>query len=1602
MINTLKAKAKEASTEAAAVAKEQGGRHGASFLAHLKREAQYRGKQVKYTIFKRPEALPPPPVNLRVEKKEKKEEKKITQDDLVQPLEAKAPLKITIVSASGLAKADTFGKSDPVVTVKFMDDGEILTTHVCDNTMDPVWFPDERAVFTVNLPQRLKLPKLQIKVFDSDAPAVMGALSKSNVLGDFLGMVELQGEDVLRQKKEDITPPGCVTQVFGQTYKLQRDETVIKKADKYNKLVQGSISLEIDRKAVDEQIARKEKEKLLKAQARQAQNEAYLRMNPPSAMVMNERAVMEGGLWVPKRYADIKKGDDRHKSNYVEGGIELRSLRHLYKLSFTDCRIIARVAEPDPPSDEDSDDEMVIQRREKQRIKLRLYMTQKKPKKRMADIEETGHMVVCDSPDGYIDTLLGKHANATNFDVSLKDVPDVSQYAGMVIVKPKMESPITDEPIVFGYARFSGGAKELPGTDFALNIGDEKDRVAKMAAQKGSSAMDGLQSISYYARVAKNAWQLLMLTEEDEITYLKFKKALDLLNIIILEGRAMRIFRNCDLDGSGGIGMSEFEVALMMNDAIPKSGPDLTPLDAFYIFDLDQSGEINQREFTEVVRALGQDRSDDELLDLFVKADKDKSGVIDYKEFKQIWCHRLCTDPAAELEKRNIQAHTIKENSKLNVIGPLAKKRRQFIHFLNANLLLKDIEVEDAKMLEAFATVREKVEQIRIDARERRDERKRAKKAEQSIHSREAAREAAFRNKEQRSMQQREQRERAKKRIEEKQMQARLKAEQEQAKLREQMLISMTRKEKEEFRLKEIRRKGEDKLIMKDSNLRIIPPALYTGADAAAKLANLVFLDMSGNKLVELPESNFLFNLNTLRSFNLSHNRIMYIPAEVANCGNLEVLLIDNNDLREFPEQMEFLINLVHVDASRNKLEYIPQQIENCYPMKYLILHSNRIKELSPSIGELAQLELCNLSSNQLREIPEEFSNLTSLTKLDISNNAITHLPDDIGSLFKCEVFDMCVNQVQVLPHSFRHMANLSIMRANDNSLQEIPDCVGGWVSLMDLQMRNNKIRRISPEIGQMLSLQSLDLTINAIEALPAEFGMLTCLQDLNLRTNKLQELPPEIGALVSLQMIDLSYNNLNTELPAEFGLLRALRSVDLSHNSIIGLPMSFGALINLEELNLSHNKLPAVPRSMTHLKQLLRLNVAGNQISNFPMHICDLGYLKELDLASNTLQYLPREINKFTSLDKLDLHHNLLKALPLEFSELIETVPEMDVRQNPFPLLPNKWNYRWTEKEQYENPVGYSNAEVFEFVKDEAIFFDHADAEWEATGALHFENRLSFEEFVWGFEECGAVGVAKRMGKVPVYDEDGQYILRYEERWHERFIEHLKRFYFDSKLHGVAPRYYELDSTEIAERERIVAAGKSKRKQAADKVRQEAKEKERRMEEAYGGDLKLKIRRAEGHAIEREKRKGHVSGCSVGTLIQEVDRRVQLQEQTARNIQKKRDLDARAEMKRLQEYVRESQRGDKEGGRGGGAGGGGSTAIAAAAVTTNEKKRTMPVEIVPCWKSKPLNNESLPDRRKGALPFKAKFSQTERNYDPTTEKVGKSHQDMLALAKLV
>lgn len=67
---------------------------------------------------------------------------------------------------------------------------------------------------------------------------------------------------------------------------------------------------------------------------------------------------------------------------------------------------------------------------------------------------------------------------------------------------------------------------------------------------------------------ARKAWEELEIVEEQQIHFEDFKRALDLLDITMLEPRAMRLFEAADLDSAGRIGITEFQVALMMNDGM--------------------------------------------------------------------------------------------------------------------------------------------------------------------------------------------------------------------------------------------------------------------------------------------------------------------------------------------------------------------------------------------------------------------------------------------------------------------------------------------------------------------------------------------------------------------------------------------------------------------------------------------------------------------------------------------------------------------------------------------------------------------------------------------------------------------------------------------------------------------------------------------------------------------------------------------------------------------------------------------------------------------------------------------------------------------------
>lgn len=101
-----------------------------------------------------------------------------------------------------------------------------------------------------------------------------------------------------------------------------------------------------------------------------------------------------------------QEGDRLKAPDYITGSVEFRHVRSVYKLSFLDIKRVNRfkpdgggqTAEPET-SDNDSAESVSDERGPKkdETVRLHVFLTKKRPKQRMADLEETGLLLRLDA-----------------------------------------------------------------------------------------------------------------------------------------------------------------------------------------------------------------------------------------------------------------------------------------------------------------------------------------------------------------------------------------------------------------------------------------------------------------------------------------------------------------------------------------------------------------------------------------------------------------------------------------------------------------------------------------------------------------------------------------------------------------------------------------------------------------------------------------------------------------------------------------------------------------------------------------------------------------------------------------------------------------------------------------------------------------------------------------------------------------------------------------------------------------------------------------------------------------------------------------------------
>ncbi|RIH67278.1 leucine-rich repeat domain-containing protein [Mariniphaga sediminis] len=121
-----------------------------------------------------------------------------------------------------------------------------------------------------------------------------------------------------------------------------------------------------------------------------------------------------------------------------------------------------------------------------------------------------------------------------------------------------------------------------------------------------------------------------------------------------------------------------------------------------------------------------------------------------------------------------------------------------------------------------------------------------------------------------------------------------------------------------------------------------------------------------------------LTSFQNLQWIKIRNNDIHVIDYRIQQFKYLEVLELQNNEIKEFP------IWLCSKDNKYFKID----------------LSNNKIIGISRNISNLKTLDQLNLANNQIENLPLEIGELKDLTTLDLTNNKITELPYTISNLY--------------------------------------------------------------------------------------------------------------------------------------------------------------------------------------------------------------------------------------------------------------------------------------------------------------------------------------------------------------------------------------------------------------------------------------------------------------------------------------------------------------------------------------------------------------------------------------------------------------------------
>ncbi|KAJ0075463.1 hypothetical protein Patl1_35213 [Pistacia atlantica] len=470
-------------------------------------------------------------------------------------------------------------------------------------------------------------------------------------------------------------------------------------------------------------------------------------------------------------------------------------------------------------------------------------------------------------------------------------------------------------------------------------------------------------------------------------------------------------------------------------------------------------------------------------------------------------------------------------------------------------------------------------------------------------------------------------------------------------------------------------------------NLHAIPSFLLYQYD-------LLFLDLSHNKLVGTFPSWLLVNNTNLRGMylvnnsfsgtlklpNTKHDSIVFLdishnnfsgqlPQNISKIFSNFLWLLRMSDNRfegNLPLLMGEMKELRVMDLSNNHFsgELPSDFLIGCFSLEFLNLSNNNFHgQIFPQYMNLPQLECIYLNNNSFSgKIGRGLQNFTYLEVLDISNNKVSgQVPNWIGTFSNLRFLLMSKNLLEGnIPVQLSKLSSLTILDVSENRL---------------FMQKNAFTGPIPKSLFRSSELLMLNLRDNQFSgSIPNLINKHSSLRVLLLGGNHLQgPIPNQLCQLRNLSILDLSQNRLNGSVPSCFirmifwtgqnDIHNDYRSTDdlalvqeqlasyssNYYNSTLSLSSfedDFPSLYHRFEVNfLTKNRYDSYKGDI--LNFMTGMDLSNNDLSgDIPSEIGDLQRIKAMNLSNNFLsRSIPKSFSNLKSIESLDLSHNKLSG---------------------------------------------------------------------------------------------------------------------------------------------------------------------------------------------------------------------------------------------------------------------------------------------------------------------------------------------------------------------